>query len=404
MPVRRLPVRPDLTQLKHQAKDHLKALRLETPDAKLAEAQHALAKEYQAENWPRLVHACELVDAIWRDDIDAVQALVTREARLLHEETLIRKDSNWGPPMSYAANLGRDAIIRMLHGLGATDHRKAIDRAVLQGRVETARMLHELMGRPPVPSDLLSGAAYTLSAAGTSLVFDLGGTLETQNGRVYAPVEVVLQTDSRHPGRKHAILAMYVAHGLSLPETPTMAVHRGRIDLLERHLSLDSGLLTRTFDYDEIFPRSLGCDAPKDAWHGTPLAGATLLHLAIEYDEIEIVHWLLQRGAPVDVRAATDADGFGGHTPLFSTVVSGPNFWGNHGAGISDAPLTRTLLERGADPRIRASLRKPHDSDAGPELVEYRDVTPLEWGARYRDRLLVSEPAMQLIRGGSAPN
>ena len=30
-------------------------------------------------------------------------------------------------------------------------------------------------------------------------------------------------------------------HGLNLPDTPVMALHRGRIDLLEKHLSADPG-------------------------------------------------------------------------------------------------------------------------------------------------------------------
>ncbi len=57
----------------------------------------------------------QLADAIWRDDLDTVRALITRNPALLHEDVLIRTDSNWGPPMTYAANLGRDAIIRFLH-------------------------------------------------------------------------------------------------------------------------------------------------------------------------------------------------------------------------------------------------------------------------------------------------
>ncbi len=37
---------------------------------------------------------------------------------------------------------------------------------------------------------------------------------------------------------------MYVEHGLELPDTPVMALHRGRIDLIEAHLSRDPDLLT----------------------------------------------------------------------------------------------------------------------------------------------------------------
>jgi hypothetical protein len=43
---RHLPVRPNLTQLKHQAKDLLRAMKHERPLAKLAEAQFELARSY----------------------------------------------------------------------------------------------------------------------------------------------------------------------------------------------------------------------------------------------------------------------------------------------------------------------------------------------------------------------
>ena len=38
-----------------------------------------------------------------------------------------------------------------------------------------------------------------------------------------------------------------------------MAVHRGRIDLLEDHLRRNPDLLTRTFSHQEIYPPALGC-------------------------------------------------------------------------------------------------------------------------------------------------
>jgi hypothetical protein len=83
MPARRLPVRPDLTQLKHQAKDLLRAIRrgdsealadlsqyhaegVDPAAAKLADAQLVLARSYHAPSWPRLVQACQLVDATLR--------------------------------------------------------------------------------------------------------------------------------------------------------------------------------------------------------------------------------------------------------------------------------------------------------------------------------------------------
>ena len=415
MSVRRLPVRPNLDQLKHQAKDLLRGIRAGDPEAlaelkehhpnpidpssaKLADAQLVLARSYQASSWTRLVQAVELVDAIWRDDIETVRKLVTSNPKLIREHALIRTNSNWGPPMSYAANLGRDRIIRMLHELGATDLGTAIDRAALQGKIGTARMLHEMLGRPTPPDNSLGGPAYTLSAEGTSLVLELGARVHDDAGKLIAPVAVVLETDSRRPVAKHAILEMYASHGVELPDTPTMALHRGRIDLLEKHLRRDPRLLSRTFSHDEIYPPELGSRDPLDATVGTPLGGTTLLHMCVEYDEMEIARWLLANGMDVNARSAIGANGFGGYTALFSTVVSQPNFWMNYKRGPLVAPFTELLLERGADPNVRASLWKQLHSGHGETLRhEYRDVTALSWGRRFHAPIFVSAPAMQLI-------
>jgi hypothetical protein len=349
------------------------------------------------------VLACQLTDAIWRDDMDAVRALVLKHPKLLHEQALVRKDSNWGPPMSYAANLGRDRIIEMLHGLGATDHQHALGRATLQGKIDTARKLHAMMGAPQPHEDALGGPAYTLSVTGTALMFELGARVRDAYDKRLAPVDVVLETDSRTPSAKHQILEMYVTHGLELPDTAVMAIHRGRIDLLEQHLRRDPELLRRTFTHPEIYPPELGCHDEVHATHGTPLAGATLLHMCVDYDEIEIARWLLDRGMDVNAKAAVDADGFGGHTALFATVVSQPNFWMNHNGLPQDAPFAQLLLDRGADPNARASLRKQLHPGYGEDTMhEYRNVTPLLWGERFHKKVFVSEPAMRLIaeRGG----
>ena len=183
MPDRHLPVRPNLRQLRRQAKDLLREyLRrdpsavedfrayhprgIARPDAKLADAQLALARSYGVRSWPRLVVACRVTDAIWRDDIHALRDLVTERPALLHEMARGTQKCNWGPPMSYAANLGRDDIIQMLQGLGATDLMKAADRATLQGQVGTARKLFAMMGSPRPTDGALGGPAYTLNVPG----------------------------------------------------------------------------------------------------------------------------------------------------------------------------------------------------------------------------------------------
>jgi hypothetical protein len=414
MASRYFPVRPNLDQLKHQAKDLLRAIRLSDPDAvadfreyhskpidptsvRLADAQFVLARSYGLPSWSRLVTACRMTAAIWRGDVETVRAMVLRDPQLLDEDARGVK-GNWGPPMSYAANLGQDAIIEMLRGLGASDMQHAFGRACLQGQLETARRLHAMMGGPRPLDDELSGPAYTLNVAGTALLLELGARLYDEHGKRVAPVDTMLETDSRNPPAKHRILELYVEHGFRLPDTPTMALHRGRVDLLEEHLRRDPNLLKRTFTHGEFYPAELGCHDEVLATHGTPLAGATLLHMCADYDEIEIARWLLDRGMNVDEQAAVDSEGFGGHTALFATVVSQPNFWMNHRGQVPDAPFTRLLLDHGANPNARASLRKQLHPGYGIDgMHEYRDVTPVSWGEHFHFRKLVNTAAMHLI-------
>ncbi len=409
---RHFPVRPNLVQLRHQAKELLRDLRrgdlpaaaelkkhhprnIEPLEAKLADAQLVLARSYGIPSWPRLVLACRMTNAIWQDDDHTVRDLVIKNPQLLHEDARGVK-GNWGPPMSYAANLGRDRIIALLHQLGADDVQFAFDRACLQGKLDTARQLYAMGARPVL--DSVMGPAETQSGSGLALLLELGAAISDEHGDGLAPVAMLLETYSRNPLGKHECLELLAQHGISLPDTPPMAVHRGRIDLLEEHLRRDPDLLARTFSHEEIYPPELGCHADHSlALHGTPLAGTTLLHLCVDNDEIEIASWLVERGADVNAKAEIDADGFGGHTALFGCVVSqayrsGPRH---------DDAFARLLLDHGADPHVRASLRKRLRFVEDESMHEYRDVTPLEWGERFHDQDWVSKPVMRLIAGRS---
>src|SRR5688572_24075755 len=261
MAERHFPVRPNREQLKHQAKDLLRALRRgdagaveefrrnhpqphDPGSAKLADAQLALARSYGLPSWPRLVLACRMTDAIWRDDVTVVRELVLRNPSLLSEDARGVK-GNWGPPMSYAANLGRDRIIAMLRELGAADLEHAFDRACLQGRVETARQLYA-MGARPQP-DTIMGPCETLNPAGLEFLLDLGVPFSDEHGDQLAPLALLLQTYSRNPAGKHACLELLARRGVELPDTPPMAVHRGRLDLLEALFKRDPGILSRTW-------------------------------------------------------------------------------------------------------------------------------------------------------------
>ena len=387
MSERYLPVHPNLDQLKHQAKDQLRDMKRAGSDVKLADAQFALARSYGVASWPRLVLACRMVDAIWRDDVQAVCALVEKHPNLLHEMARGTESCNWGPPMSYAANLGRGNIIATLRKLGATDLTRAMDRAVLQGQIETARQLHAMGAR--LERGCVMGPCETQSGEGLAYLIELGAELCDHLGDRSAPLAMILGTYCRNSQGKHECLELLATHGVPLPETPTMAVHRGRIDLLEQHLQAYPDLVHRPYSLEEIYPECGNYDANGNSLgiHGTPLEGTTLLHLCVDQDEPEVLQCLLDHGADANVKASIDADGFGGHTPLFGCVVTAPG-------ARRDERLVRLLLERGADPNVRASLRKD-DRD-------YRDVTPLAWGERFHEQDWVNQAAMRVIaeRGG----
>ena len=408
---RSLPVFPNLEQLRHQAKDLLRAIRrgeaaaLEdlathhperiAPDtAKLADAQLALARSYGLPSWPRLVIACRMTSAIWRDDIDTVRTLLRKQPQLLHENANGEKASNWGPPMSFAANLGRERIIAMLRGMGAEDVQHAFGRACLQGQIDTAKQLHA-MGARVSQGDVMD-CCETQNADGLELLLGLGADTVDEHGDRIAPVSMLLGTYCRNTDGKHRCLELCAERGAALPDTPPMAVHRGRIDLLDALLTRDPRMLDRTFTADDMYQPAIGHPADRSLMlNMTPPAGGTLLHLCVDSEEIEIARWLLDKGANVNARADVDVDGFGGHTALFGCMVTQ--------SLRSDDAFARLLLDRGADPNVRTSLRKRLvDAGVDEDVHEFHDVTPLGWGEQFHAQKFVNRSAMRLVaeRGG----
>ena len=410
---RGLPERPHLDVPKREARELLDDWRKRDPDAlerirnrhprfrgtddpavagatfRLSDAQLVIAREYGFSHWAQLKqriesnsHARELAIAIRADDREAARRIVEAEPRLLHVPLV---SGNWGPPMSHAANLGRLEIIETMAALGARDFQHAFDRALLQGQIECARWLHA-RGATLEPG-IIMGCCETLNVAGFEFLAEAGAPFTDQHGDRLAPLSLVLGTYGRRPEGKHAILDSFARHGYDLPDTPIMAFHRGSIADLEAHLHRDPALLARRFTLREIYPPELGC-GDDGGMHWTPIAGTTLLHLAVDFREREIFDWLLARGADVDARATVDADGFGGHTPLFNTVVWGPS---------DDATFAEALLERGASPGVRASLRKFLDWREQPQWHEARDVTAAEWARGFPERGWVNEAALRLL-------
>ncbi|WP_395088888.1 ankyrin repeat domain-containing protein [Armatimonas sp.] len=414
MSARHLPVRPDLTQLKHQAKELLAALHANAPEAvadlrafhpesdrldptraQLADAQLTLARAYGVPSWSRLALACELIDAIWRGDLKAVHTLIEKHPSLLRENARGTAHCNWGKALSYAANVGQDEIVQFLHNSGADDIQYAFERACLRSKLGTARLLYSLGARPQPGS--VMGPCETLSAVGLALQLELGAELVDDHSDRLAPLGLVLETYSRNPDGKHGVLELFAQNGYNLPDNAVFAVHRGRLDLLAAHVRRDPSALNRQFPHEEIYPPELGCHTDHtQALCGTPLGGGTLLHLAVDNDTCEIAQWLLENGADVNTSATVDADGFGGHTALFGCVVSQP-----YRCSRNNLPMTKLLLDHGADMSVRASLRKELRGVDDETLHEYHDVTPRTWGERFHDQDWVNPAVLALLAPAS---
>ena len=294
--------------------------------------------------------------------------------------------------MSYAANLGRDEIIQVLAAAGAKDVQHAFDRACLQGQIETARWLFE--HGATLQRGIVMGACETQNAAGLKLLLELGAELCDSDGNALAPLAMLLETYCRNPEGKHQCLELMARHGVRLPNTPVMALHRGRIELLQDYLRRDPKLLNKRFSYRDIYPLELGCHEDTSlGLHGTPLDGTTLLHMCVDFDEMDIARWLLKNGADVNAKARIDAEGFGGHTPLFNAVVSQANTCGRQ----QNASMAKLLLSYGADSSVRASIRKRlRFVDDESEHV-YRDVTPLSYGQAFHEKRWTRKAVLQLL-------
>jgi len=412
---RELPEQPNLRHLKDQAKDLLNAGQAES----LTNAQFQVARMYGFASWPKLKahvdswqEVGQLKLAIDNEDLERVQAMMTRNPELHHAPLGYGKNG----PLTWVAECRvprrppsetRLAMARWMIGHGSDVHQGG-DGPLMRAALADERIpMMELLvshganvnafwnGHYPI----LCAPCETLAPGALQWLLAHGADPDLVSAKYGSPLGMLIGTYARNAPGKHACLEVFDEAGFTLPDTAAMAFHRGRIDLLERHLQREPALLSHRFSASEIFPHELGL-RPGDGLHVTPVPGGTLLHLAVEYAEIEIARWLLERGADVNAKSAVDGDGFGGHTPLFHTTVtlSGP-----------DDTLARLLLEHGADPKARATIRKQLRDMGDPEkegMREFHNVTPIDYARSFQEPAWVNEPALAVIaaHGGIAKN
>jgi ankyrin repeat protein len=145
MPVpspRRLPERPSLEQLRKQAKEHLDTLRAADPSATLSAAQHALAREYGFDSWPKLVHHVESMQPAKRmlqpAELKSDQKLLWSPGRGTDVWALIQACTS-GNLDAVRALIAKDPSLARAH----YDYRKPLYFAVRENRIDVARFLLE---------------------------------------------------------------------------------------------------------------------------------------------------------------------------------------------------------------------------------------------------------------------
>ena len=377
---RPLPERPNLRHLKDQAKDLLKAGEAES----LTDAQFKIARLYGFASWPKLKEHVDSLEeigqlklAIDANDLERVKTMMTRNPAL-HRAPL---GYNKNGPLTWVAECrvpweapgrARLAIAEWMIENGSDVHQGGdgpLMRAALMGhRIPMMELLvahgadvnAEWNGYFPI----IFAPCETVEPKPIKWLLEHGANPNSvREGRKYrgTALDYVIGTYGRSPQLGECMDILVEAGGVTKYNVPpVLDLLRGRLDLLEKHLDGDRTLVHRRFP--ELDFGSTGARLLK-------LQGATLLHVAAEYGNVEAAKLLLGRGADLNAQAAVNESGVGGQTPIFHTVTQ---FFDG---GL---PMTQFLVERGADLSVRVKL--PGHYERPGEVVE---CTPLGYAVRF---------------------
>jgi len=100
----------------------------------------------------------------------------------------------------------------------------------------------------------------------------------------------------------------------------------------------------------------------------TSCRGVTALHVCSEFNSIACARVLLEHGADVNAVAEHDAEGMGGHTPIFHAVNSILNYC---------RPVMELLVQAGADLQLKVNSLLWGESMSWETVLH--DVTPISY-------------------------
>jgi ankyrin repeat protein len=375
---RPLPERPNLRHLKDEAKALVKAGGV----ASLAAAQFQIARQYGFAGWPKLKAHVERLEAAQRRIADLKQAIDTNDLELVKTLMTGNPDLHRAPlgygkngPLTWVAEcrvpweaptVARLKMAQWMIDNGSDVHQGGDGPLMRAALVDLRIPMMELMVKNGADVNAEWNGYYpivfapceTLAPAALKWLLNHGANPNCgKAGRKYpdSALDFVIGTYSRSERLSECIDILLEAGCASRRNIPAvMDLLRGRIELLAKRLDEEPSLIHKRFpelDFGSTGARRL------------TLRGATLLHVAAEYGNLDAAQLLVERGADVNAPADVDEAGVGGQTPIFHAATQFFN-WG--------MPVVEFLVRKGADLSLRAKL--PGHYERPDEFVE---CTPL---------------------------
>jgi ankyrin repeat protein len=347
-PRKRLPVNPSLEHLQKQAKRIAK----QNPSLKLAETQHQIARDYGCKNWTELTRVVEVM----RRGADQLVNVLTKveplpKAARSGDIEDIRRILQGGQFTQLDLDQG------LAHALWYDGHGWASRKAIADLLLEHGADPDGQYGSNYGP--IVFGTGEAQEPEGLQYLIDAGADvtfppIQTKYG-VQCPMSQVLGAYIRgNNDRKHRCIDILLKHGACIPpdvSPPILAIHRGDAAQLGEMLQRDRDLLKRRF--------------PDMPYGNMRLRGATLLHCAVEFGEIECVEELFKCWADINMQADV-IDGIGGQTAFFHAI----NTFGDKNFGMLEYLVKR--VGQWIDMSVRATWQLF-------DKIQPEPMTPLEY-------------------------